>query len=78
MNKRVTSLVAGIGLVLALGGCVPEPQMIFSANKPGQTDADFERDRSACRASGSLLVGQYRDDFQNCMETKGWTRVYHH
>ena len=31
MNKRVTSLVAGIGLVLALGGCllvgVPEPRL---------------------------------------------------
>jgi hypothetical protein len=32
MNKRVTSLVAGIGLVLALGGCllvgVPEPRLL--------------------------------------------------
>jgi hypothetical protein len=79
-TRRARGVIA-LGLALALGGCalvgVPEPQMIFGATKAGQTDAEFEQARRECNAERALLVGQFRDEYQACMETKGWTRVYH-
>jgi hypothetical protein len=59
-------------LALVLGGC--GGHMHF--NKPGATQADFDRDRTECQNPPGLRLSNpivKREEWVACLQAKGWT-----